>query len=516
MAQKFKLNRVNEESLRGMITAVLLLIFLILILMFIYFSISRTSQKRQNEDQFLELDKMEEQIKNNFAQIDEIFYLLEGLYFSLENEELPLQRTHQILESTLTSFMEYHTDIDQLRILSPQGMERIRINRTEYGVERVGPEDLQDKQERYYISDTLKLPKGSIYLSDLDLNMENGKLETPYKPMLRFGFLLRDFQGYIIDMVILNYLAQELFHDLDKLNTHDGDEIFLLNARGYLLHSPFPEKNFGFMFDQGDNLTIWNIYKDMPENLVDGRLMDLEGGLFYVKIINIESLGRKLSISDPKVYYLLMRVPRNIINRQNDLLLLGLLIGFLVFGPVLIILGFRLGKAQVQNRYYLSELEKNAFLDSMTGIANRRKLMDFLSYQMKVAKRNRSLLALVYIDLDNLKNTNDNISHLMGDEMIRTAALALKSSIRDTDMAARIGGDEFLLVIPDCSFEEIENVMLRAKDKYIYTGTEPNSIPWCFSWGVSYYHENDTLESFISRSDQKMYEMKQVHKHEKL
>lgn len=76
---------------------------------------------------------------------------------------------------------------DQLRFIDPQGMEQVRVDLRDDGGVVIADEDLQDKSGRYFFQEAMRLPKGSIYMSPLDLNIEHGQVERPYKPMLRLA-----------------------------------------------------------------------------------------------------------------------------------------------------------------------------------------------------------------------------------------------------------------------------------------------------------------------------------------
>ncbi len=139
---------------------------------------------------------------------------------------------------------------DQIRYLDAQGRERIRVNLVG-GKARVVPEEaLQDKGQRYYFKDSLRLPAGGIYVSPLDLNIEGGALERPYKPMLRVAAPVSDSHGRKAGVVILNYLGQALLNHFRDA-TAGRHYAMLLNRDGYWLSAPRPSLAWGFMFRNG-------------------------------------------------------------------------------------------------------------------------------------------------------------------------------------------------------------------------------------------------------------------------
>ena len=90
-----------------------------------------------------------------------------------------------------------------------------------------------------------------------------------------------------------------------------------------------------------------------------------------------------------------------------------------------------------------------AYHDGLTGLANRQLFEETLELALKRAKRERSLVAVLYVDLDNFKLVNDSLGHQAGDLLLTGVAERLLASTRDTDLVARQGGDEFLLLLAD-------------------------------------------------------------------
>jgi two-component system, chemotaxis family, response regulator WspR len=100
------------------------------------------------------------------------------------------------------------------------------------------------------------------------------------------------------------------------------------------------------------------------------------------------------------------------------------------------------------------ELRRISFLDGLTGIANRRYFDEFLEREWHRAKRGKTSLALLMLDVDCFKNYNDTYGHLAGDECLKKIATLLKATMkRPTDLAVRYGGEEFAVVLPDTNVE---------------------------------------------------------------
>lgn len=143
---------------------------------------------------------------------------------------------------------------DQIRYLDSSGMETIRVNLVDGKAEAVPEKELQNKAGRYFFSDSLRLGQGEVYISPLDLNIEQGRIEIPHKPMLRFGTPAFDSAGEKKGVVLINYYGSELIGDFRRAMA-EKRHAMLLNRDGYWLSSPDPSLEWGFMFGRETTFT---------------------------------------------------------------------------------------------------------------------------------------------------------------------------------------------------------------------------------------------------------------------
>ena len=140
---------------------------------------------------------------------------------------------------------------DQVRYLDASGQEVIRINYNDGKPVIVPREQLQNKFGRYYFNDTIKLNAGELFVSPLDLNIEQGSLEIPHKPMIRFGTPVFDSAGRKKGIILLNYFGDKLLQQFREKAGDDPEEHhhnhMLLNRDGYWLSSDRREDEWGFM-----------------------------------------------------------------------------------------------------------------------------------------------------------------------------------------------------------------------------------------------------------------------------
>jgi len=141
---------------------------------------------------------------------------------------------------------------DQLRWIDESGMERVRIDYVKGRAVVVPPDQLQNKSQRYYFIDSFRLEPGEIYVSPLDLNIEQDKIEVPYKPMLRLATPVADSRGAKRGIVIINCYGGMMLDSFAGAATDIADHAMMVNSEGYWLRSPKAGDEWGFMFNRPD------------------------------------------------------------------------------------------------------------------------------------------------------------------------------------------------------------------------------------------------------------------------
>jgi diguanylate cyclase (GGDEF)-like protein len=132
----------------------------------------------------------------------------------------------------------------------------------------------------------------------------------------------------------------------------------------------------------------------------------------------------------------------------------------------------------------VAKLASQAATDPLTGAANRRAFDTALGLELGRAKRHESSLALVVFDFDGFKEINDRYGHSVGDDVLRQVAERLQAQLRLTDVLARVGGDEFALILPDMRPERAREVVERAREAATVT-VDHQDLTWCA--GVACY-----------------------------
>ena len=164
--------------------------------------------------------------------------------------------------------------------------------------------------------------------------------------------------------------------------------------------------------------------------------------------------------------------------------------------------------AQVQT--LTAEVYKLAALDQLTGLYNRRSGEQRLSEEIARSIRYGRPLTLLMVDLDGLKQVNDKLGHAAGDLLLKAFSDRLQRAIRGSDLAVRLGGDEFMVMLPECRAEEVRHVLLRLEGASVtYEG---HHIPCRFSRGWVDYQPGETATELMKRADDALYANKRLGK----
>ncbi|TSA51015.1 MAG: bifunctional diguanylate cyclase/phosphodiesterase [Nitrosomonadales bacterium] len=164
-----------------------------------------------------------------------------------------------------------------------------------------------------------------------------------------------------------------------------------------------------------------------------------------------------------------------------------------------------------ESRESARHIEDLAFFDQVTGLANRAQLEDKLNQAIQLARRNQRKFAVIFLDLDHFKHVNDSLTHLIGDQVLQTVAQRIQSVVRESDVVARFGGDEFVIGLIEP--RKIEDAAVVAQ-KLLEAVAEPveigeHTLHLTTSIGISVFPDDaDTVDLLIRAADLAMYQAK--------
>ncbi|HLJ15634.1 MAG TPA: GGDEF domain-containing protein [Bryobacteraceae bacterium] len=159
------------------------------------------------------------------------------------------------------------------------------------------------------------------------------------------------------------------------------------------------------------------------------------------------------------------------------------------------------------------ELRSLALTDDLTSLYNRRAFYALANQQLKVARRKGNGLLLFFADVDHLKNINDTYGHLEGDLALVRAADALEQTFRDSDILARLSGDEFAVLALEASSEDQDAILRRLKRQIQLVGAEETRYQLSLSVGMVRFDpkQDASLGDLLSKADRAMYAEKRSH-----
>ncbi|MGO1247563.1 MAG: sensor domain-containing diguanylate cyclase [Oceanisphaera sp.] len=544
---------------------------------------------------------------------------------------------------------------DQIRLLDNSGYELVRINLEQGQGTVVAQAELQDKSQRYYFTEAKDLADNQVFVSRLDLNIEQGQIELPHKPMLRFSTPILDRNGERAGVLVLNYLAKGMLESFRRQMSRRVDQQgMLIDPEGYWLsnhersnewgadlgrpehtfartypkawaeisaaasgtiateqglfrfqsikpfnfadsqHAHFKAEHYPLFAPQSMANTDWKLVIFVPYELIQSRsflyqplgqslvalvVCLLAGAALLIAIVTAQQKMRSREqkelnevLSDlydnaPCGYHSLDAKGDFIRINQTELEWLGYsreevlgqpFISFLTPESQMRFQEFfdaLKTKEQIESvvlemqckdgaTFYVSssatalndqsghfavartsvfditdriELEKKletlANIDALTNISNRRHFYERASLEFKRAVRYQHPLAILMFDIDYFKRVNDTYGHDGGDVVLKRLASTVDHSLRDLDVFARFGGEEFIALLPELSPEQAALVAERVRQEIADLQIELPSgetMSVTISIGVAMLDACDQgLDALIKKADLALYQAKE-------
>lgn len=553
----------------------------------------------------------------------------------------------EALQSVFRVQLEKKSNYSQLRFLDHDGMEVVRAEKTHQRVLIRQDTAMQFKGERYYAIETATLSVGDVYVSPLDLNVEAGQVEVPFKPMIRFGTRVVDEATGNQGMVVLNMEGEALLKTFDT-GMAGSYPAFLLNKEGHVISGPDENDEWGFMFGLPSIFAL--NYPDALERILsdDHGWIETDKGLFVYETVHPLKPSNGGVSAEQYTWKAVSFIPSSALP-SSALLNHSWVIGFYIIGVFLtLIISFythflihkrrelrrenerqskRFWKISsvlgdgliVMNKHgvltymnpeaerilgwdahdlvhkqghevfhvheqddpncsimevmktrqlyrskdeqfrrkdnstipvilnaapltsdtgdegvvisfqdfseiqeYQETIHSLAFQDSLTGLPNRRVLEDRMQLAIALSGRHARHLGLMFLDLDHFKQVNDTYGHDAGDVLLKEIAERLERNVRETDTVVRMGGDEFIVLLPEVSSTENATVVA---EKILAAVSKPVVLPLGVarvgvSIGITIARGAGlTVEGLMQSADKAMYEAKrngknQIYVHE--
>ncbi len=243
-------------------------IFLILLLLLsaltglIYYFENRKEKLLYQSEELQYVSIIEENIFHSFDMAVSDLEVLAAHYELAPWLTFDGQERLEALSEEFLNFAEIKQTYDQVRLLDASGTETVRAQLKNGQAYLIPQDELQYKGHRYYFEDTFQLNQGEIFVSPFDLNIEQGEIEKPLKPMIRFSTPVFDKESKKQGIVIINYLGKDLLDRIEELVPHREGKSYLINAEGYWLKGPGEEDEWGFMFEDKKDRTFGKVFPE--------------------------------------------------------------------------------------------------------------------------------------------------------------------------------------------------------------------------------------------------------------
>ena len=467
------------------------------------------------------------------------------------------------LATLFSLLMSANPSYFQIRLISTadHGMERVRVDRQGDTPVEVTGDSLQEKGHYSYVAETLKLQPGEFYLSEIAVNHELGTYAGLDQPALQLATPVADERGVALGVVVVNVDLNGTFALL-AADLPASFQLFLANDAGDILIHPDASRTFGF--DKGRRILISDDFP-MTREIIEGR----RDHVVFDKIqpagnrtpLVAAFIGQAIAIPSHESRLILgLGQPLDEVVAQAQRLgrailqiVLGLCVGCLLLAAILaraftrpintltsaaegFASGHSSGTLPVNRRDEIGalarsfqkmqdqisrqledlqnsqqELEHLAQHDMLTGLPNRRLFVSRLEKAMTHARRYGGDVSVLFIDLDDFKDINDRCGHDTGDIVLKAVAQRLLAMMREGDTVARIGGDEFvvLLAAPAANAQLVtvaEKLLAGIRAPIDVEGIE---LAVGASIGISSYPQDGrTVSELLATADNAMYTVK--------
>jgi len=505
--------------------------------------------------------------------------------------------------------------IMQLRFLDANGFEKVRIDREDENSKPFILQDsqLQDKSDREYFQTIAAMDSEEIWRSQLDLNIEHGKVQIPHRPTLRIAMPFLQ-NGTFKGTVIVNVLVAQL---LESVTTSSAFEHYIIDKEGFYLVHPNDTYSWNrftnvsrtladdFSKEQISAFTRAKAFKNLYVYPLESYLQNNQDLLYVMQtksdyasqivyahlFASLVVIAASFVLSIVVAFYVAKQpakiqkelyLTNQMLQKTNDIIdkyviiahtskdkiitkassafaqinksskkdLIGKNINIIKHPdtpkPLLDDLQNKIfsGKewiGDIKNKdnegksYWLDqhiipitdtqgnitsfmsigvdisakkELEKIAKTDMLTGIYNRRKIVEILQTEIDKVRRYGGDLSVILYDIDHFKHTNDTFGHAAGDVVLKESAALMLKNIRQVDCFGRYGGEEFLIVCPQTNATQasaLASKLGKIFERYTFKEVGNKTV----SMGVACYKPNDDADSLIHKADIALYHSKE-------
>ncbi|OHD55122.1 MAG: hypothetical protein A2Y33_01060 [Spirochaetes bacterium GWF1_51_8] len=447
--------------------------------------------------------------ENSIIELTRDLEILQYLPILSESASFDTPQVKLNVQKSFLALAQVKTYYGRIRLTGTDGMEKVRVQVIDGSAVVIPENQLQFKGDKAYFNGIMELTQGQIFLSGVDIRSEAGLVESPYLPKMIAGVLLYNPQGMKSGILTIDYDVKKLIGKLNGEKESAGDsygKLLLTDSAGYWMIGPSPDEEWGNILP-GKSAT--NMTARFPEEWA--AVVSNSQGQFYTPrgLFTFAAIPLAGASGNWKLISWVSHDRIQVILQPLRLVFFGL---FLITFGIVGYISYLLSINSYDRKLARKELEVAAVTDALTGICNRKAFLEKARIELMRAKRYKTPFAMAIADIDHLRVMNDSFGPSAGDEVLRRVASAVYAALRRTDVVARWGGEEFIILLPDSKLKGAIQFCNRLR-QYLrqldirYNGQK---IKVTMSFGVSYCTGDKELDECIRIADEGLYFAKQM------
>lgn len=234
---------------------------------------------------------IEQHIHNVFRQVTSDLQILKSHHDLRDFLNVKSETNIENLTNAYISMSSSKDVYDQIRYIDAAGEEIIKVLYNNGRPEAVDSSMLQNKRDRYYFTNTMTISEDETFISPFDLNIEEGVIEKPIKPVIRLATPVFDSAGDKGGIVVLNFNGRNLLNDIEQFKLQEEGQLMLLDQNSYWLKGPTAEDEWGFMYSDTQNINFKNKYPEVwfeMNNKLGGQIYTDDGIFIFDTVFPLQ------------------------------------------------------------------------------------------------------------------------------------------------------------------------------------------------------------------------------------